>query len=324
MTSDRVAGRLGKLPPEPDRPRLRLQLPTRTVLARPSSRDYLSAVEDWPMYGNDFYGDCVFAEQGHHVETITRYGQGATVKVTDGDVLAAYSAVTGFDPANTETDQGTIMQDGCDYWRKTGIGGHRIVAFAAVNHTDLDQVKAAINVFGSVAIGFSFPAVAMDQFNNGQPWRVVASDGGIQGGHAVQVGAYDDATAMFKVTTWGAVQEMTAEFFARYVDEAWAVISQEWLDANGRSPEGRDLYGLGEDFSVLTGQPNPFPAPPVVVEPPVVVPPTPYPDPPPDPDLNLWQVLSPWAHARHIGPNRVAARAVTAWAAAHGYPGAEG
>jgi hypothetical protein len=55
------------------------------------------------------------------------------------------------------TDQGTVVQDGMAYWRKTGLGGHRIAVFAEVAVDDLDEVKTATHLFGSVGVGFAFP-----------------------------------------------------------------------------------------------------------------------------------------------------------------------
>jgi hypothetical protein len=43
-------------------------------------------------------------------------------------------------------------------------------------------------------------------------------------------------------------------------EEAWVVVTPEWLSAVGVTPTGLDLYGLGEEFSRLTGEPNPIPA----------------------------------------------------------------
>src|SRR2546430_10990929 len=60
---------------------------------------------------------------------------------------------------------------------------------------------------------------SMDQFNAGQPWDVVADDGGIDGGHAVALVGYDPDA--WYVLTWGRVQKVTRAWFAKYVEEAW-------------------------------------------------------------------------------------------------------
>jgi hypothetical protein len=250
--------KLGRLPNDPAKPRLRLRLTPGAAPVVPAVADWMSRVVDWPMYANDRYGDCVFAMIGHTIQALSTYGQGTTATITDADVLAAYSAVTGFDPDDPSTDQGTVIQDALDYWRKHGIGGHKILAFAQIDHTDPTQVDAAVAQFGAVLLGINFPASAMEQFDAGQPWDVVRSDGGIEGGHAIPGGAYTATDGRVRIVTWARSVEMTAAFARRYVEEAWVVIAPEWLSAAGADPAGVDLAGLGAQFSALTGEPSPF------------------------------------------------------------------
>jgi len=299
--------KLGRLPHDPTRrvlalaPRL-----DATVPPNPAVVDWLSRVGSWPMYANDRYGDCVWAMSGHALEAWSTYGNGSAVTVTDLAVLKGYSDVTGFNPNDPNTDQGTVIQDALDYWRKTGIGGHKILAFAKVDHTKPDEVKAALNVFGALLVGIDFPRVAMDQFNAGHPWDVVRNDGGIEGGHAIHVGHADTTSTRYQLTTWGAVQGMTQAFWDRYVSEAWVAIAPEWLDATGHNPKGLDLYGLGEDLAALTGGPNPFPKP--------VPTPTPVPVPPvADADHVFAQVLQGWVNTRRYGANRAVQQAAKRW-----------
>jgi hypothetical protein len=320
-----VTRKLGARPPVLSKPRLKLAphlLATAPVA--PISADWLSQVSDWPMYGNDQYGDCVFAAIGHQIEGITRYGQGHTVEVTQTAVLKGYSDVTGFDPNNTEnpnpTDQGTVVQDALNYWRKTGIGGHKIIAFAEVNVADEEEMNAALAIFGTLHIAINFPAIAMTQFDAGQPWDVAKNDGGIEGGHAIHLGAYD-AHGDRTVVTWGATQGMTDAFWKQYGSEAWVVISQEWVNANGLSPTGLDLHGLGEDFANETHQPNPFPAPTPAPTPTPTPAPTPTPTPmpptpPKDPNVAMTAAAKEWVSHRHVGPvNTPYVKATNAWLA---------
>jgi hypothetical protein len=145
-----------------------------------------------------------------------------------------------------------------DYWRKVGVGGHKILAFAQVDFRNPDELRQALNIFGNIYLGIDFPNTAMDQFNNGRPWDL-AYGAYSEGGHAINAGYYDVSDGLWKVVTWGQVQPMTQAFFDKYVEEAWVVISQEWLDANGRNPEGIDMQTLGDEFTRITGELNPFP-----------------------------------------------------------------
>jgi hypothetical protein len=284
-------------------PRLRLGPALRwdTMPVIPATIDELSAVPDWPMYLNDQIGDCTIAAAGHMLEAWARYGHGQAVKVTDADVLKAYEAVSGYVPGNPSTDQGAVMQDVLDYWRKTGIGGHRILAFAEVDVHNPSQVAAALYLFGHVYVGLSVPASAEDQFNAGQPWDVVSDDGGILGGHAVDLGARP-----LEVVTWGSRQAMTEAFWDRYVEEAWVVADQDWITATGGSPPGLDVAALNAQYTALTGKPGPFP-------------PTPTPV-PGDPDHAFAAVLRAdgWLTHHHVGHNAAVAHAASHWLAQKG------
>ncbi len=313
--------KLGRKPPVRTRPRLRLSPHIDTqVPPNPAMVDWLAAVRDWPMYLNDQLGDCTIAGVGHIIEALSTYGQGQTVEITDQQVLAAYEAVSGYDPATGQHDDGAVMQDVLNYWRKQGIGGHKILAFAEVDVSRRAEVDAAINVFGHVYLGFNFPAVAMRQFDQGLPWDVVPDDGGLDGGHAVNAGRYSSPDGNVTVVTWGQIQQMTDAFWDRYVDEAWVAITPEWLDAAGHSPAGLDLYGLGEDLAQLTGGQNPFPAPEPPGPPPGPPPPAPGPVPVADPDRAAAKAIRYYKqrplHTRH--DREVLMRALTAWLHAKG------
>lgn len=316
MTTPTNRRKLGRLAPHNPQTHPRLQIGrflTAAYPTAPATVDYISAVDSWPMYLNDSLGDCTVAAAGHMIETWTRYGAGTVVEITDTDVLTAYESVSGYRPGQPSTDGGAVMQDVLSYWRKTGIGGHRILAFAEINVRNAAELKAAMALFGHVYLGINFPAIAMDQFDDGQPWDAVRNDGGIEGGHAIDWGYCSDGRN-HKVVTWGAVQQMTPAFFSKYVEEAWVVVSPEWIDAAGQNPEGLDVTALGEAFSAMTGEPSPFPVqPPTPAPGPVPPRPTPGPAPVADPDAALMTALDPWAEKHHTGFNAAAARAYVTW-----------
>lgn len=264
----------GKLPPDPSKPRLKIGRYFTAAPTYPKTVDYLSKVTSWPMYLNDSIGDCTCATTGHIIQAFSTYGQGKTITVSDDDVLSAYEAVSGYNPRTGANDNGAYVQDVLNYWRKNGVGGHKNLAFAAVDFKNKDEVRKATEIFGGVYLGIDFPDTAMDQFDAGKPWDVVAGAKS-EGGHAINLGFYDVDTNTYKVVTWGRVQEMTQAFFDKYVDECWVVITPEWLNEQGLTPTGIDLYSLGQDFATLTGEKNPFPQP--------VVPPAPTPEPSPEP-----------------------------------------
>ena len=275
--------KLGRNTPyaEADRPRLVLDKYLSEAGAEPAVVDFASEVISWPMYGNDQIGDCTAACVGHEIQAWTRY-TGTEVDVPEDEIIQLYSAVSGYDPSTGGGDNGAVIQDVLTYWRKSGVpvAGHKILAFAQLK--DLAKVKQALYVFGSVYLGINCPQSALDQFDADEPWDV-SGDGTIAGGHAIPLQYAGTGTVPYEVITWAKPQGMTQAFFDTYAEEAWVVITQDWLDKSGNTPEGLDLQALGADLATLTGDPNPFPVPPVPAPPapvpPVPVPPAPVPDP---------------------------------------------
>jgi len=198
--------------------------------------------------------NCTIAMTGHQIEAWTEYGQGTAHKVTNSQVLTAYEAVSGYVPGEPNTDQGAVLQDVMNYWRKTGIGGHKIVAFAQVNVANLIEAHSAINYFGSLSVGVNFPNAAMDQFNHHQVWSPVKGDT-IAGGHAIHVGAYSHPNNTLTAVTWGAPQVLTYPWWVEYVQEAWVAITQDWINkASQVDPLKQGLTTLEQEFKQLTGQ----------------------------------------------------------------------
>ena len=230
----------------------------------PPSVDFYSAVPltTWGMDGNDEVGDCTCAEIDHAVKTMEVAAGNDEVVSSDTEVLDAYSAITGYDPKDPSTDQGAEMQNVRNYWRTTGftLGGRvdKILLFAEVPVSDTNLVEYALSRFGEVGLGFRFPVSAMQQFRAGKPWDVVRHSS-IDGGHAVALVGYDDM--YYYVVTWGRVQKMTPAFFAKYVDEAWIQLSEDFVNSvSGEDPVHETLSQLGEQFAALTGRPNPVSA----------------------------------------------------------------
>jgi hypothetical protein len=243
--------KLGKLPVRTDVRTLHLaryideaQLPS-----PPTNLDLAAVVPEWPMYANDRIGDCTIAAAAHMIEAWTAPTRGAAVEVSEPSVLAAFDKVKRVDPFTGA--EGAVELDVLIYWRTVGIEGHRIGAFARVPVWNHSLVRTAAYLFGGLYIGLQLPQTA-----HGQPiWDWTHQlDGparpGSWGGHAVDVVGYDQQ--MLTVVTWGRLQEMTWAFWDRYVDEAYALLSVDFLDEAGEAPNGFDLAALKADLALIT------------------------------------------------------------------------
>ncbi len=217
------------------------------------SYDYSAKVgPDWGMMKNDSTLDCTCAAAGHAVQEWTKIASGNEVTISDDDILAAYSAVTGY-PAN---DNGAYEIDVLNYWRNTGIGGHKIQAYVALEPKNIDHVKDSIEIFGNCHIGLALPQTAQDQTVWTVPSGGATGPGAPDswGGHAVIVVGYDPRT--LTVVTWGKLKQMTWQFWQSYCDEAYAVLSPDWFTKDSRTPEGLDMTALTADLAEVSKQMN--------------------------------------------------------------------
>ena len=257
------AGMLGALPPHPEstHPRVKLSnhLSAAALPPTPAVVDYASKVRTWPMYLNDQLGDCTCAGIGHSVQAWTAYAKGL-VTLPNSAVLDLYERM-GYVPGDPSTDQGAVEQDVLAEVHRNGIGGHKILAYAQVNHEDPYVMKDALNLFGSLYLGAQMPQSAMQQTNAGQPWSPVPGSP-IEGGHCFVAQRWDTSAAPMEVVTWGQLQRVELDWWAANGLEAWVIITRDWLNAVGKSATGLDLVQLGDDFSVISGYANPFRTPP--------------------------------------------------------------
>jgi len=240
--------KLGKLPARPDAVKLKFanykSLPP--IPTSESPKDL-----PWEMLGNDAYGDCVWAGAGH--ETMSWNNEAnKTVTFTDTSVLSDYSKVTGFNPNDPNTDQGTDMQVAASYRKKTGVldaqgNRHKVGAYVAITVGDVNELKEAIYLFGAVGVGIQFPASAMSQFNAGKNWTVV-SGSKIEGGHYIPCVGY--SSRYIYLVTWGKLIKMSTGFFKKYCDEAIVYVSSEML-TGGVTLEGFNITQLQADLAQL-------------------------------------------------------------------------
>jgi hypothetical protein len=252
--------KLGRKPFKPDYRDLLYRSYRSTVLPSvPASFGHQDLVTTWGMLGNDTVGDCTCAGADHEIMLWTDEGAGKAAIFTKANTISDYAAITGYNPNDPNSDQGAQVRDVLLYRQKTGMidnGGkrHKIGAFLQLDQTNLNEVLEAMYLFSAVGLGINFPQSAMDQFNAGQPWTVVQGSP-IEGGHYVPCLGYDGI--YIYCVTWGQIQKMTVAFFQAYCEEAWLMLSQEFLNGKGLSPEGFNLAQLQMDLAAISNTPIP-------------------------------------------------------------------
>jgi len=251
---DHSARRLGKQPARHDPRTLQFAkyFNTGALPAPPAHEDWTKPVRNWPMMGNDTIGDCTCAAAGHLIEDWTA-NVGDPVIPPDNSIIQAYSAITGYNPVTHANDNGAAELDVLNFWRRTGIDNHKIQAFVALEPQNTDHIRDAVLLFGGVYIGLALPLSAQTQTIWTVPPGGPTGQGapGSWGGHAVPVVGYDNRT--LTCVTWGKLKKMTWSFWQTYCDEAYAVLSPDWINSKNFAPNNFDLATLQADLQQVVG-----------------------------------------------------------------------
>jgi len=214
--------------------------------APPPKADWTKGVTQWGMMLNDTLGDCTIAGAAHAVQ-VWSAETGTMATVPDSIVQSYYEKWDGYVPGDPSTDRGGVELDVLADWRKHGLNGHKLLAFAGASMKNLVEIRQAIALFGGVYIGLALPITAQNQ----DVWDVVKNGGahaekGSWGGHCVFVPKYDAKS--LTCITWGQPKTMTLAFWKKYCDEAYALLGKNWLDSKG-SPGGFNKKQLEADLA---------------------------------------------------------------------------
>ena len=247
--------RLGRRPPS-NAPALRLGSLLNEIPEHPNAVFRTNNFNLWDILGNDRYGDCgpVSVANSRRLTSFVLTGEERYPRLWD--VLDLYQRSG--NPNFPAEDNGVIMQDMLSEVHKNGIAGDKAVAYAKVDVSSIDEIRAAIAIFGCLLLGVNLEAAQQDQrtwdsVDGDQPW----------GGHAVMAADYTSAPSGADIgfITWGQPMGMTDRFWSRQVEEAWVVIWPEHL-LSKEFLEGVDLAALRRDYKLLTGRDLPVPTPP--------------------------------------------------------------
>lgn len=240
--------RLGRKAVKTDTRTLKLAKYMTALAPPPASADWSKGITDFGMMLNDSLGCCTIAGVGHAIQILTA-NAGAEVTVADSDILSYYESWDGYVDGDPSTDNGGVELDVLNDWRQKGFSGHALTAFADPDVKNLTEIEQAINLFGGLYIGLSVTnQVMQDADDPSTPWDVTSSDT-IDGGHCVFVVAYDDQ--FFYFISWGQIYKMTINYWNTYVDEAHALISPDFIAANGLDPQGFNLTQLQADLAAI-------------------------------------------------------------------------
>jgi hypothetical protein len=200
------------------------------------------------MMLNDVIGDCAIVGPAHMVKAWRACETGCTHTIPDKYILKAYSAISGYDPATGDNDTGCSILDVCNYWRKRGIGGHKIGAHGLIDPHNHEHVKQGIYLLGGLDTGINMPVA----WQRSKIWgtgkgRSYAAGG--WGGHCVNLVGYD--SNYVQAVTWGGLQLITWDAVDHYMVEIRGCISKDWVYQDGIAPSGFNISQLLKDLEAL-------------------------------------------------------------------------
>lgn len=141
-------------------------------------------------------------------------------------------------------------------WKKTGIGGNKILGYSTIEPENNTLTKAAIYLFGGVYPGVQLPLTAQAQSKPNGTWSLTPgyktdanAQPGSWGGHLPELCGYNSQKVCF--ITWGFVQYATWGWYNYYCDEAYCPLSPQWLAKGGISPNHFNLSQLQSDMKLL-------------------------------------------------------------------------
>lgn len=281
--------------PDPHAPKLHLgnYVDLSALPPVPSTCDFSPAAMSviTNILGNDQYGDCVEAEDGHFIALVTG-NSGSLFSYTTAMVLAAYTALTGFNPSDPNTDQGTDPAADMNYYTQHPYpDGTKLLGWAMVDATNQSLVQFAIDAFGNLKMWLALPNSYVSPFpsGNGFVWDIDTPNP--QNGHCIGACGYNSTQVAIvgansqglQVMTWGYVGTITWRALAALcvpgAGGGLAVrVTPDWMvKATGKTPSGFAANDLISDFNKFFGGSLPVPAPPS----PPVPPPGPKPTAPP-------------------------------------------
>lgn len=256
-------------------PMLASFLPAEPFAAMPDRIDWSPAAAQslGRMYANDRMGCCVISGKMHAIGvwTANDSDSGGEVQASDAEVVQQYQSICG------PGDRGCYVSRVLDVMTRDGLVAngerYKLDGYVSVEHTQRDQVRAAVALFGSLTLGFNLP----ESWASSNVWDVTTSR--IVGGHDVTIVGYEPRGVF--VSSWGRIYLMTwaALEHQRYVEEMYALLAPAWYNADTIAPSGLDVAGLRAALTAIGGGqvppvPDPTPpTPPVPPDPPT--PPTP-------------------------------------------------
>lgn len=225
---------------------------TPAYTAPPPLDDWTGPTATYTWLGNNRVGCCTRTCYGHIIQQRSQL-LGLPCTLTDQQVLQAYKDGTGWDGVpGSLTDRGDSILSALVQMRNVGLGNYKIRAFGRVNHNDTVEMRAALRLFGSVIVGASLPRSIQgdNSWDVGPPGQRKPGDApGSLGGHAFILTGHQ--RGMWWAMPWIEKTTISYAWDDLYIDEAWFVIDDLWVNQTRRAPNGFDLARIEADAAAI-------------------------------------------------------------------------
>ena len=235
-------------------------------LVVPPSIDYQGHLSVWQVLGNDKYGNCNAVARANIGRLVSSQIGRGEIYPNQAQVDQVYKLQN---PGFPNQDDGMDIQTTLGYMiDHVGPDNSKPVAFATVDHKNMDEVKAAIATFGCRWLGIVVVNENHQQFRDHKPWTVKADPRYDQGGGHVVMAAGYDSQDQVQFVTWGGLGTFSKQYwngipdslpFHSMITEPWVVIWPEHMGTR-RFWAGVDAQQLFQHGPYQSGRQIDFPA----------------------------------------------------------------
>ena len=214
------------------------------------------------LFLNDKIGDCVVAA-GYHVVGVVTGNAGNLFIPSYDQIIKDYSAIGGYVPGDTTTDQGCDEVTALNYWCDHGFAnGTKGLGWLEVDPSNKEEIHAAQYLFENLFIAIELPWEWIEPFPRpGFKWDAVGP--AIPGnGHAIMGLGYNPAGVI--VNSWGMMGTLTWAAIKKYCSarnggSLYTMVTPDQLTKGAtKAPNGMRWEIILDDFKMMGGVVPPY------------------------------------------------------------------
>jgi hypothetical protein len=203
----------------------------------------------WGMLGNNQIGDCMIAALYHADESFYLRRGLQPYPYQSPECVLLYSQITGYNPNDPSTDQGTDPSVAMAWWRDKGLPGHKILGFGQLPGSS-PHIRRAIWEFGAVIFALALPDDWQSMVGpDGVAHFAGSTPGDPNNGHAIVANQFDSSG--FGIVTWGEEGTQDNAFTQACLEQVFVPLSSEALNQAGVGPAGFNLAQMRQDLPAL-------------------------------------------------------------------------